>query len=101
MSGLEALTLRDAPLPVVRVSATVVLSILNCFARRSVKDTRVIGALLGEVTVVEGDSKDSAVTVTVTDCFPVPFNERVEEHYVAINQVIQGIYSLHLIDRST
>jgi hypothetical protein len=45
----EALTLKSATLPRVKVTATVVFSILNSHIRRAQRDTRVIGTLLGEV----------------------------------------------------
>lgn len=49
MSGLEALSLKDDSLPSVKVNATVLFSILNSYVRRSTRDARVIGTLLGEV----------------------------------------------------
>lgn len=55
----QALTLQDATLPVVQVSATVVVSILSSYQRRSQAEGRVIGTLLGEV---KGDG-----SVTVSD----------------------------------
>lgn len=53
----EALTLKNASLPRVKVTATVIFSILNSYARRAQRDTRVIGTLLGEV-------KEGVVTVS-------------------------------------
>jgi hypothetical protein len=53
----EALTLGDSALPKIKVHPTVVFSILNNFTRRSPRDSRVIGTLLGNV-------KDGVVTVS-------------------------------------
>jgi hypothetical protein len=54
----EALALSDSALPKIKVHATVIFSILNSFVRRSTRDARVIGTLLGEV-------KDGVVTVSL------------------------------------
>lgn len=55
---MEALSLSSKPLPVVKVSAQVVFSILNSFSRRAEKDSRLMGTLLGEV-------KDDVVHVSL------------------------------------
>lgn len=87
MSNLEALTLKDAPLPKIKVHATVICSILHNFMRRTPRDSRVIGTLLGEV-------KDGVVTVS--ECFAVPFTEKLDELYVAIDQKYhKHMYAFH------
>eukprot|EP01038_Epipyxis_sp_PR26KG_P007098 gene7098-9685_t len=87
MSELEALTLSDAPHPKIRVHPTVIFSILNNYSRRSNRDSRVIGTLLGEV-------KDGIVEVS--DCFAVPHKERNDEITVEINQEYhKSMYSFH------
>ena len=49
-TGAEALTVSgDESLPVVRVRASVVFSILSNYVRRNEKQERVIGTLLGTV----------------------------------------------------
>ena len=49
-TGAEALTLAgDEPLPTVRVRASAVFSILSSYVRRSEKQARVIGTLVGMV----------------------------------------------------
>ena len=58
-SSQEAISLRDASLPKIKVHATVVFSILNNFTRRTPRDSRVIGTLLGEV-------KDGVVHVSLS-----------------------------------
>jgi len=65
-------------LPKVNLHATAVFGILNHFMRRTDRDARVIGTLLGR----RGDDR----TVEVTDCFGVPFLEKEDELYVAINK---------------
>lgn len=88
MSKLDAISLRDTSLPKIKVHATVVFSILNNFTRRSPRDSRVIGTLLGEV-------KDGVVHVT--DCFAVPFTEKVDELLVTIDQKYhKSMYAFHL-----
>lgn len=88
MSKLEALALKDAQLPKIKVNATVIFSILNNFMGRSPRDARVIGTLLGEV-------KDDG-TVVVSECFAVPFSEKTDERYVAINQEYhKQMYAFH------
>jgi len=87
MSHLEALTLKSSTLPRVKVSSTVALSILNSFARRSQRDSRVIGTLLGEV-------KDGVVVVT--ECFAEPFSESVEERRISIySDYHRAMYNFH------
>lgn len=87
MSHLEALTLKNASLPRVKVTATVIFSILNSYARRAQRDTRVIGTLLGEVK--EG-------VVTVTECFAEPFSESVEERRISIySDYHRAMYNFH------
>jgi hypothetical protein len=49
MSQVESVSLSDSLLPRVKVHATVVFSILNSFTRRTPRDSRVVGTLLGEV----------------------------------------------------
>ena len=56
MTYSEALSLSNKPLPALKVSAQVILTILNAHSRRSELDTRVVGTLLGEV-------KDNVVNV--------------------------------------
>lgn len=51
--------MKDSALPSVKVHATVVFSILNNFTRRSPRDSRVIGTLLGEV-------RDGVVVVSLS-----------------------------------
>ncbi|KAJ1406724.1 JAB1/Mov34/MPN/PAD-1 ubiquitin protease-domain-containing protein [Ochromonadaceae sp. CCMP2298] len=87
-SQLEALSLKDSQLPKVKVHATAIFSILNHFIRRTPREGRVMGTLLGEV-------KEDG-TVEITDCFAVPFTEKVEEHYVAIDQKYHTLmYAFH------
>jgi hypothetical protein len=61
MSHSEALSLSNKALPVVKVSAQVILSILSRFSNRLEKDTRVVGTLLGEI-------KDNVVHVSLSFC---------------------------------
>ena len=70
MSSTQALTLGDARLPVVRLHATAVFSILNHYIRRNQTQTRVVGTLLGKVS--EGN-------VEVMDCFGIPHEEGEDE----------------------
>ncbi len=64
-----------------------VFSILNSFSRRSDKDSRVIGTLLGEV-------RDNVVTVT--ECFAEPFSEIIEERRVTMyNEYRRTMYAFH------
>lgn len=56
----ETLTLADSVLPKVRIHPIAIFSILNHFARRTPRDSRVIGTLLGEV-------KDGVVVVSVRE----------------------------------
>jgi proteasome lid subunit RPN8/RPN11 len=87
-SQLEALSLKDSQLPKVKVHATAIFSILNHFIRRTPREGRVMGTLLGEV-------KEDG-TVEITDCFAVPFTEKVEEAYVAIDQKYHTLmYAFH------
>lgn len=87
MSHFEALALSDSPLPKIKVHATVIFSILNSFVRRNTRDARVIGTLLGEI-------KDGVVVIS--DCFAVPFTEKTDELYVAINQDYhKSMYAFH------
>jgi hypothetical protein len=87
-SQLEALSLKDSALPKVKVHATAIFSILNHFIRRTPREGRVMGTLLGEV-------KEDG-TVEITDCFAVPFTEKVEETYVAIDQKYHTLmYAFH------
>ena len=62
MSNLEALSLKDNSLPSIKVNATVLFSILNSYVRRSARDARVIGTLLGEV-------KDGTIIVRIISCY--------------------------------
>jgi len=79
--------LKDATLPTIKVHATAVFSILTSFIRRTDRNARVMGTLLGEV-------KEDGVVVT--DCFAVPFTEKVEESYVAIDQKYHSsMYAFH------
>ena len=55
----EAISLKESRYPNVTVNATVIFSILNIFVRRSQRDSRVIGTLLGEV-----NEKDGSVVVS-------------------------------------
>jgi hypothetical protein len=67
----EALMLKDDRLPVVKMHATAVFSILNHFIRRGAEQPqRVVGTLLG---VVEKGN------VEVTDCFGIPHSEKEDE----------------------
>lgn len=87
--NLEALSLGLDPFPKIKVNATVIFSILNSFVRRAQRDSRVIGTLLGEIDEKEG-------TITISDCFAVPYTERVDELYVAINQEYhKTMYAFH------
>ena len=61
----EAVKLGDSSLPKVKVHATVVLSMLNSYVRRSPRDSRVIGTLLGEV------KEDGSVVVRITSYCPI------------------------------
>jgi translation initiation factor 3 subunit F len=88
-NSLEAISLQDSPFPKIKVHATVIFSILNSFVRRAQRDSRIIGTLLGEVNEKDG-------TVTISDCFAVPYSERVDEFYVAINQEYhKTMYAFH------
>jgi translation initiation factor 3 subunit F len=83
----EALSLSDSKLPRVQISVGVVFNVLNAYCRRNTVDSRVIGALLGEVN-------DNVVTIT--ECFVVPFNESPEDHVLTINAVYFKImYACH------
>lgn len=62
----QALTLADSRLPIVRLRATAVFSILNHYIRRDKSQTRVVGTLLGNL--LEGN-------VEVMDCFGIPHEE--------------------------
>ena len=46
--------MRDTPFAKIKVHATVIFSILNSFSRRSQRNSRVIGTLLGEVNEADG-----------------------------------------------
>jgi hypothetical protein len=61
MSQVESVSLSDSLLPRVKVHATVVFSILNSFTRRTPRDSRVVGTLLGEV-------RDGVVVVSGISC---------------------------------
>jgi len=93
MSNLEAITLFDettkrSSYPKIEVHAIAVFSILNNFMRRSPRDSRVMGTLLGE--------RKEDGTVVVTECFAVPFQEKVNEVYVAIDlKYHKHMYSFH------
>lgn len=78
MSSNAALTLEgEDSLPIVKVRASAVFSILSNFVRRGEKQARVIGTLVGCVN--EGN------VVEITDCFGVPHQEKIDELYVAVN----------------
>ena len=77
MSGTKTLSLGFDSKPTIKVHATAIFSILNHFMRRSDGDARVIGTLLGKV-------EDGVIEVT--DCFGVPFIEKTDDLYVAINK---------------
>jgi translation initiation factor 3 subunit F len=82
-----ALTVAEEALPTVRLHPTAVFSILNSYSRRSDKDSRVIGSLLG--------TEKNGVFV-VTDSFGVPYVERTGELYVAINtEYHNNMYNFH------
>ena len=72
MSKLESLSLSDAPLAKVKVNATVIFSILNSFSRRTSRDSRVIGTLLGNVekdgTIVVSKKKKKLCCVCCVCC---------------------------------
>ena len=55
MSSQEAITLGDEPLPIVKVHATVIFTILNNYIRRDDRQMRVIGTLLGLVQSSDGN----------------------------------------------
>jgi translation initiation factor 3 subunit F len=87
MSKLEALSLGDAGDVAVKLHPTVVFSILNHFIRRTDRDSRVIGTLLGYV-------KNGVVEIT--ECFGVPHIEKKEELMVAITKDYhKQMYSFH------
>eukprot|EP01036_Dinobryon_divergens_P026639 gene26639-35313_t len=84
----QAITLSDAPLPKLKVRALVIFSILNSYIRRSTREARVIGALLGEI------GKDGSILVT--DSFAVPYTEKLEDLSVTINQeYFRTMYACH------
>jgi hypothetical protein len=85
---IEALSLGDAPNTiVVKLHPTVVFSVLNNFVRRSDRETRVIGTLLG--TVTNG-------CIEITECFGVPHMEKKDELFVAINKDYhKTMYNFH------
>jgi len=66
----QALTLSDSKLPVVRLHATAVYSILNHYIRRNKTQKRVVGTLLGKL--LEGN-------VEVMDCFGIPHEESEDD----------------------
>ena len=72
--------------PRVQVSPVALMSILECFSRRSTED-RVLGTLLGQTS--------SAGAMTITACFPIPHMER--EGGIAIGKdVHKQLSALHL-----
>lgn len=85
---IEALSLGDAPNTiVVKLHPTIVFSVLNNFVRRSDRETRVIGTLLG--TVTNG-------CIEITECFGVPHMEKKDELFVAINKDYhKTMYNFH------
>ena len=85
---IEALSLGDAPnTVVVKLHPTVVFSVLNNFVRRSDRETRVIGTLLG--TITNG-------VIEITECFGVPHMEKKDELFVAINKDYhKTMYNFH------
>ena len=58
VNAQESLSLSDVPLGKIQVNATVIFSILNSYSRRTARESRVIGTLLGEV------QKDGTVVVS-------------------------------------
>lgn len=86
MSNSETLNLSDAVLPVVKVHATAVFSILHSYMRRGC-NRKVVGSLLGS-------SKDNVVEIF--DCYEVPCLENVEEMKVTIdNDYQKKMYEFH------
>ena len=85
---IEALSLGDAPnTVVVKLHPTVVFSVLNNYVRRSDRETRVIGTLLG--TITDG-------CIEITECFGVPHMEKKDELFVAINKDYhKTMYNFH------
>lgn len=77
MSLKEAITLSDDNVPYVKIHPIAIMGILNSYDRRTSKQERVIGTLLGFIN--EG-------CIEVTDCFGVPHMEKFDDLYVAINQ---------------
>lgn len=71
----------------VKLHPTAVFAILNSYSRRTDRDGRIIGSLLG--TYKNG-------VYTITDAFGVPFVEKTDELYVAINtEYHNNMYSFH------
>lgn len=74
---METLSLIEDQLPIVKVNATVVFSILNIYTRRTSRESRVIGTLLGYI---------NNNVITVSECFAIPFEEKEEDSTVKIVQ---------------
>lgn len=65
-----------------QVEPLVIMSILDHYKRRPLNQERVIGTLLG--------SRLNDLTVTINNCFPVPHNERSDDHVVAVDMDYQA-----------
>lgn len=88
-TDIEKLTLSDAKLPKVLLHPIAVFSILNSFMRRSDKNSRSIGTLLGVVT------ED---TIEVTDCFGFSHLESTVDGKISVTldvQMSQAMFSFH------
>ena len=89
MNQIETLTLSDAKLPKVLLHPTAAFSILNSYMRRSDKNMRVIGTILGTVT-------DDVIEVT--DCFGFPHHESIVDGKISVTldvQMSQAMFSFH------
>ncbi len=83
-----ALTLEPSgALPVVKLHPSVVMEILTLYNKRTERNARIIGSLLGT-------NRDGVCEVT--NCFGVPFTEKENQMYVTINTEYHSrIYACH------
>lgn len=83
-----ALTLEPSgALPVVKLHPSVVIEILTLYNKRTERNARIIGSLLGT-------NRDGVCEVT--NCFGVPFTEKDNQMYVTINTEYHSrIYACH------